>query len=93
MEQLEKENFVRSIINNLKNEIFTSSEYEVLEDRIKDLDYNETDLKLEKLNQFLKEYKIQNETLSKLFVEFYQKNLSDDEIVKKLYESKELPLF
>ena len=91
--QLEKENFVRSTINDLKNEIFTSSEYEVLEDRIKDLDYNKTDLKLEKLNQFLKEYKIQNETLSKLFVEFYQKNLSDDEIVKKLYESKELPLF
>lgn len=93
LKQLEKENFVRSTINDLKNEIFTSSEYEVLEDRIKDLDYNETDLKLEKLNQFLKEYKIQNETLSKLFVEFYQKNLSDDEIVKNLYESKELSLF
>ena len=93
LKQLEKENFVRSTINDLKNEIFTSSEYEVLEDRIKDLDYNEADLKLEKLNQFLKEYKIQNETLSKLFVEFYQKNLSDDEIIKKLYESKELSLF
>lgn len=93
LKQLEKENFVRSTINDLKNEIFTSSEYEVLEDRIKDLNYNETDLKLEKLNQFLKEYKIQNETLSKLFVEFYQKNLSDDEIIKKLYESKELSLF
>lgn len=93
LKQLEKENFVRSTINDLKNEIFTSSEYEVLEDRIKDLDYNETDLKLEKLNQFLKEYKIQNETLSKLFVEFYHKNLSDDEIIKKLYESKELSLF
>lgn len=93
LKQLEKENFVRSTINDLKNEIFTSSEYEVLENRIKDLDYNETDLKLEKLNQFLKEYKIQNETLSKLFAEFYQKNLSDDEIIKKLYESKELSLF
>lgn len=93
LKQLEKENFVRSKINDLKNEIFTSSEYEVLEDRIKDLDYNETELKLEKLNQFLKEYKIQNEALSKLFVEFYQKNLSDDEIIKKLYESKELSLF
>lgn len=93
LKQLEKENFVRSTINDLKNEIFTSSEYEILEDRIKDLDYNETDLKLEKLNQFLKEYKIQNETLSKLFIEFYQKNLSDDEIIKKLYESKELSLF
>lgn len=93
LKQLEKENFVRSTINDLKNEIFTSSEYEVLEDRIKNLDYNETELKLEKLNQFLKEYKIQNETLSKLFVEFYQKNLSDNEIIKKLYESKELSLF
>lgn len=93
LEQLEKENFVRSIINNLKNETFTFSEYKVLEDRIKDLNYNEADLKLEKLNQFLKEYKVQNETLAKLFLEFYDKKLSDDEIIKKLYESKELSLF
>lgn len=93
LEQLEKENFVRSIINNLKNETFTFSEYKVLEDRIKDLNYNEADLKLEKLNQFLKEYKVQNETLTKLFLEFYDKKLSDDEIIKKLYESKELSLF
>lgn len=93
LEQLEKENFVRSIINNLKNETFTFSEYKVLEDRIKDLNYNEADLKLEKLNQFLKEYKVQNETLTKLFLEFYDKKLSDDEIIKKLYECKELSLF
>lgn len=93
LKQLEKENFVRSIINDLKNETFTFSEYEVLENRIKNLNYNETDLKLEKLNQFLKEYKIQNETLAKLFLEFYNKNLTDDEIIKKLYESKELSLF
>ena len=93
LERLEKENFVRSIINNLKNETFTFSEYKVLEDRIKDLNYNEADLKLEKLNQFLKEYKVQNETLTKLFLEFYDKKLSDDEIIKKLYESKELSLF
>lgn len=93
LKQLEKENFVRSIINDLKNETFTFSEYEVLENRIKNLNYNETDLKLEKLNQFLKEYKIQNETLAKLFLEFYNKKLTDDEIIKKLYESKELSLF
>lgn len=89
LKQLEKENLIRSAINNLKNSnLISLSEYEVLEDRIKNLNYNETDLKLEKLNQFLKEVKLQNETLNKLFIEFYNQNLSDDEIIKKLYQSK-----
>lgn len=94
LEQLEKENIVRSAINDLKNtNLISLSEYEILEDRIKNLNYNETDLKLEKLNQFLKEVKLQNETLNKLFIEFYHQNLSDDEIIKKLYQSKEISLF
>ena len=90
-------------VNNLKNsftfltddeiDLISLSEYEVLEDRIKNLNYNETDLKLEKLNQFLKEVKLQNETLNKLFIEFYHQNLSDDEIIKKLYQSKKKSLF
>lgn len=89
LKQLEKENLIRSAINNLKNSnLISLSEYEVLEDRITNLNYNETDLKLEKLNQFLKEVKLQNETLNKLFIEFYHQNLSDDEIIKKLYQSK-----
>lgn len=94
LKQLEKENLIRSAINNLKNSnLISLSEYEVLEDRIKNLNYNETDLKLEKLNQFLKEVKLQNETLNKLFIEFYHQNLSDDEIIKKLYQSKKKSLF
>lgn len=94
LKQLEKENLIRSAINNLKNSnLISLSEYEVLEDRIKNLNYNETDLKLEKLNQFLKEVKFQNETLNKLFIEFYYQNLSEDEIIKKLYQSKEISLF
>lgn len=94
LKQLEKENLIRSAINNLKNvNLISLSEYEVLEDRIKNLNYNETDLKLEKLNQFLKEVKLQNETLNKLFIEFYHQNLSDDEIIKKLYQSKKNSLF
>lgn len=94
LKQLEKENLIRSAINNLKNSnLISLSEYEVLEDRIKNLNYNETDLKLEKLNQFLKEVKLQNETLNKLFIEFYYQNLSEDEIIKKLYQSKEISLF
>lgn len=94
LKQLEKENLIRSAINNLKNvNLISLSEYEVLEDRIKNLNYNETDLKLEKLNQFLKEVKLQNETLNKLFIEFYHQNLSDDEIIKKLYQSKKISLF
>lgn len=94
LKQLEKENLIRSAINNLKNSnLISLSEYEVLEDRIKNLNYNETDLKLEKLNQFLKEVKLQNETLNKLFIEFYNQNLSDDEIIKKLYQSKKKSLF
>lgn len=94
LKQLEKENLIRSAINILKNSnLISLSEYEVLEDRIKDLNYNETDLKLEKLNQFLKEVKLQNETLNKLFIEFYHQNLSDDEIIKKLYQSKKKSLF
>lgn len=94
LKQLEKENLIRSAINILKNSnLISLSEYEVLEDRIKDLNYNETDLKLEKLNQFLKEVKLQNETLNKLFIEFYHQNLSNDEIIKKLYQSKEISLF
>lgn len=48
---------------------------------------------MEKLNQFLKEVKLQNETLNKLFIEFYHQNLSDDEIIKKLYQSKKISLF
>lgn len=94
LKQLEKENLIRSAINNLKNSnLISLSEYEVLEDRITNLNYNETDLKLEKLNQFLKEVKLQNETLNKLFIEFYHQNLSDDEIIKKLYQSKKKSLF
>lgn len=94
LKQLEKENLIRNAINDLKNsDLISLSEYEVLEDRIKNLNYNETDLKLEKLNQFLKEVKLQNETLNKLFIEFYHQNLSDDEIIKKLYQSKEISLF
>ena len=94
LKQLEKENLIRSAINILKNSnLISLSEYEVLEDRIKDLNYNETDLKLEKLNQFLKEVKLQNEILNKLFIEFYHQNLSDDEIIKKLYQSKKKSLF
>lgn len=94
LKQLEKENLIRNAINDLKNsDLISLSEYEVLEDRIKNLNYNETDLKLEKLNQFLKEVKLQNETLNKLFIEFYHQNLSDDEIIKKLYQSKKKSLF
>lgn len=94
LKQLEKENLIRNAINDLKNsDLISLSEYEILEDRIKNLNYNETDLKLEKLNQFLKEVKLQNETLNKLFIEFYHQNLSDDEIIKKLYQSKEISLF
>ena len=94
LKQLEKENLIRSAINILKNSnLISLSEYEVLEDRIKDLNYNETDLKLEKLNQFLKEVKIQNEILNKLFIVFHHQNLSDDEIIKKLYQSKKKSLF
>lgn len=94
LKQLEKENLIRNAINDLKNsDLISLSEYEILEDRIKNLNYNETDLKLEKLNQFLKEVKLQNETLNKLFIEFYHQNLSDDEIIKKLYESKDFSLF
>lgn len=94
LKQLKKENLIRNAINDLKNsDLISLSEYKILEDRIKNLNYNETDLKLEKLNQFLKEVKVQNETLNKLFIEFYHQNLSDDEIIKKLYESKDFSLF
>lgn len=94
LKQLEKENLIRSAINNLKkSNLISLSEYEVLEDRIKELNYNETDLKLEKLNQFLKEVKLQNEILNKLFIEFYHQNLSEDEAIKRLYQSKEISLF